>query len=101
MVFIFVALGIIIAAVILGLMFIPALIDEAAIIELAQQQVRKATGGELTVDGGVEISLFPQLVLKLGDTTLDMPPQSEGATRILAEVAGVDVGLSILDVLMG
>jgi len=101
MVFLLVVLGIVIAAVILGLMFLPALIDESAIIDLAQEQVRKATGGELRVEGGVEISLFPTFVLKLGDTSVDMPPQGDGGSRILAEIQSVDVGLSILGVLMG
>jgi len=101
MVFLLVVLGIVIAAVILGLMFLPALIDESAIIDLAQEQVRKATGGELRVEGGVEISLFPTFVLKLGDTNVDMPPQGDGGSRILAEIQSVDVGLSILGVLMG
>ena len=101
MVFLLVVLGIVIAAVILGLMFLPALIDESAIIDLAQEQVRKATGGELRVEGVVEISLFPTFVLKLGDTSVDMPPQGDGGSRILAEIQSVDVGLSILGVLMG
>ncbi len=101
MIFILVVLGIIIAAIVLALVFVPMLIDESAIIALAQEQVRAATGGELTVEGDVDIALFPELVLKLGDTTLDMPPQGEGSGRMLAEVASVDVGMSIMGALLG
>lgn len=101
MVFILVVLGIIIAAVVLALVFIPSMIDESAIIALAQEQVRKATGGELTVEGDVDIALFPQLVLRLDDTTLDIPPQSAEASRLLAEVQSVDVGLSVFAIIFG
>ena len=61
-------LGGLIALLVLALVFIPALIDEQAIIDLAQQQVRQATGGELSVDGDLELSLFPTLELNLGST---------------------------------
>ena len=101
MAFILLALGIVIAIIVLGLVFVPMLIDEAAIIELAQEQVRAATGGDLIVEGGAEIALLPSVELQLGDTTLDLPPQSADAGRILANIGNVSIDLSLLDLLTG
>ncbi|MGB0764333.1 MAG: AsmA family protein, partial [Luminiphilus sp.] len=76
--------GALIALLVLALVFIPALIDEQAIIDLAQQQVRQNTGGELSVDGDLELSLFPSLALNLGSTTIDLPPQNDEGSRLIA-----------------
>lgn len=94
-------LGGLIALLVLALVFIPALIDEQAIIDLAQQQVRQATGGELSVDGDLELSLFPTLELNLGSTTVDLPPQNAEGSRLIATAGEVDVGLSFVALLSG
>ncbi|MEK9542994.1 MAG: AsmA family protein, partial [Luminiphilus sp.] len=94
-------LGGLIALLVLALVFIPALIDEQAIIDLAQQQVRQATGGELSVDGDLELSLFPTLELNLGSTTIDLPPQNAEGSRLIASAGEVDVGLSFVALLSG
>ena len=94
-------LGGLIALLVLALVFIPALIDEQAIIDLAQQQVRQATGGELSVDGDLELSLFPTLELNLGSTTVDLPPQNAEGSRLIASAGEVDVGLSFVALLSG
>ena len=94
-------LGGLIALLVLALVFIPALIDEQAIIDLAQQQVRQATGGELSVDGDLELSLFPTLELNLGSTTIDLPPQNAEGSRLIATAGEVDVGLSFVALLSG
>lgn len=101
MLFILIALGVIVAAVLLALVLLPSLIDEAAIIELAREQVRQNTGGELRVEGGVALSLLPSVTLALGDATLDLPPQSDDASRILLNIDAVDIDLSLLDLLFG
>ncbi|MGB0380710.1 MAG: AsmA family protein, partial [Luminiphilus sp.] len=74
MVFILFILGLLIAAVVLTLVFAPMLIDQQEIVALAQEQVRKSTGGELTIDGDIELSLLPSVVLVLDQATIDLPP---------------------------
>ena len=101
MVFILVILGLLIAAVVLTLVFAPMLIDQQEIVALAQEQVRKATGGELTIDGDIELSLLPSVVLVLDQATIDLPPQGEDGSRVLASIDDIDIGLSLLATVKG
>ncbi len=101
MVFILFILGLLIAAVVLTLVFAPMLIDQQEIVALAQEQVRKATGGELTVDGDIELSLLPSVVLVLEQATIDLPPQGEDGSRIVASIDDIDIGLSLLGAIKG
>ena len=101
MVFILFILGLLIAAVVLTLVFAPMLIDQQEIVALAQEQVRKATGGELTVDGDIELSLLPSVVLVLDQATIDLPPQGEGGSRVLASIDDIDIGLSLVAAIKG
>ena len=93
--------GALIALVVVGLAVLPMFIDEQAIINLAQQQVRETTGGELVIEGNVDLALFPELKINLGSTTIDLPPQTEGASRLLITAQEVDVGLSVLAIASG
>ena len=68
--------GALIALVVVGLVLLPMFIDEQAVINLAQQQFKEATAGELVVEGNVDLGLFPELKLNLGNTTIDLPPQT-------------------------
>jgi uncharacterized protein involved in outer membrane biogenesis len=101
MVFILFILGLLIAVVVLTLVFAPMLIDQQEIVALAQEQVRKATGGELTVDGDIELSLLPSVVLVLDQATIDLPPQGEGGSRVLASIDDIDIGLSLVAAIKG
>lgn len=93
--------GALIALVVVGLAVLPMFIDEQAIINLAQQQVRETTGGELVIEGNVDLALFPELKINLGSTTIDLPPQTEGASRLVITAQEVDVGLSVLAIASG
>ena len=101
MVFILFILGLLIAAVVLTLVFAPMLIDQQEIVALAQEQVRKATGGELTIDGDIELSLLPSVVLVLEQATIDLPPQGEDGSRIVASIDDIDIGLSLVGAMRG
>ena len=101
MVFILFILGLLIAAVVLTLVFAPMLIDQQEIVALAQEQVRKSTGGELTIDGDIELSLLPSVVLVLDQATIDLPPQGEDGSRVLASIDDIDIGLSLLAAIKG
>ena len=93
--------GALIALVVVGLAVLPMFIDEQAIINLAQQQVRETTGGELVIEGNVDLALFPELKINLGSTTIDLPPQTEGGSRLVITAQEVDVGLSVLAIASG
>jgi len=101
MAFLLVVIGTIIVLIVLGLVLLPSFIDEAQIIALAQEQVRKTTGGELTVEGDIELALLPTVILVLGDTTIDLPPQGDDSGRVLASVGTLDIGISPLSLLTG
>ncbi len=99
--FIVIAIGVVIAIVVLGLLILPNFIDEQQIIALAQEQVRKSTGGELRVDGDTRLTLLPSLSIALNSTTIDLPGQPETSGRTLASVGSLAIGLSPVALLMG
>lgn len=99
--FIVIAIGVVIAIVVLGLLILPSFIDEQQIIALAQEQVRKSTGGELSVDGDTRLTLLPSLSIALNSTTIDLPGQPETSGRTLASVGSLEIGLSPVALLMG
>lgn len=96
-----IVLGALIVLVLLALVFLPSFVDNDAIIALAQEQVRTATGGELVVAGDTEFSLFPELKLALGDTTLTLPPQTQGDPSTVGKIETIDIGLSFSSLLSG
>lgn len=99
--FIVIAIGVVIAIVVLGLLILPSFIDEQQIIALAQEQVRKSTGGELSVDGDARLTLLPSLSIALNSTTIDLPGQPETSGRTLASVGSLEIGLSPVALLLG
>ncbi len=101
MVFILMVLGGLIALVVLALVFLPMMIDEQAVLGLAQQQIREATGGELIVEGDLDLALFPNVIVNLGPTTIDLPPQGADGSRLLAKATEVNIGLSLIGALSG
>jgi len=96
-----IVVGALIALVVLALVFLPSFVDNDAIIALAQEQVRTATGGELVVAGDTEFSLFPELKLALGGTTLTLPPQTQGDPSTVGKIETIDIGLSFSSLLSG
>lgn len=94
-------LGGLVALAVLAMLVVPMFIDEQALIEMAQEQVRASTGGELLIEGETELSLFPRFGLRLEKTSLDLPAQSEYDQQINASIRELDVGLSLLPLLSG
>jgi len=70
-------LGGLITVAVLAMLLIPMFIDEQALIEMAQEQVRASTGGELMIEGDTELSLFPRFGLRVEGTSLNLPAKSE------------------------
>ncbi len=94
-------LGGLVALVVLAMLVVPMFIDEQALIEMAQEQVRTSTGGELMIEGETELSLFPRFGLRLENTSLDLPARSDYDQQINASIKELDVGLSLLPLLSG
>jgi len=94
-------LGGLIALGLIAMLLLPMLIDEQALIDLAQEQVRTNTGGELIVGGEAELSFFPRFGIRLEDTSLNLPAQSEFDQSITASIQTLDVGLALLPLLSG
>jgi len=94
-------LGGLVALVVLAMLVVPMFIDEQALIEMAQEQVRTSTGGELMIEGETELSLFPRFGLRLENTSLDLPARSDFDPQINASIQELDVGLSLLPLLSG
>lgn len=94
-------LGGLVALVVLAMLVVPMFIDEQALIEMAQEQLRASTGGELMVEGETELSLFPRFGLRLENTSLDLPARSDYDQQINASIKELDVGLSLLPLLSG
>ena len=93
--------GALVAIAVLAMLLVPMFIDEQALLDMAQEQVQTQTGGELIVEGDAELSFFPRFGLRLEDTTLNLPAQTEYDQRISATIAELDVGLSLLPLLGG
>lgn len=101
MVFVLIALGGLVALVLLAVILVPMFIDEAALIALAQEAVHEETGGELIVEGETDLSLFPRLAVELNDTQLILPARSEYEQAIDARLRQLSLGLSVLPTLRG
>ena len=94
-------LGALLALVVLAAVLLPIFIDEQALTELAAEQVRTNTGGELVINGETDISFFPRFGLRLEGVELDLPAQTEYDVAVAASVDEVEVGLSLLPLLSG
>ncbi len=101
MIFILITAGVLLTLILLAIVLLPVFIDEQAIVELAQEQVREKTSGELRVNGEPKLSIFPDLILVLSDTVLDLPLENTEGERLVADIGHVDINLSLLGVLQG
>ena len=93
--------GTLVAIAVLAIFLVPMVIDEQALLDMAQEQVQTQAGGELIVEGDAELSFFPRFGLRLEETTLNLPAQTEYDPDINATITELDVGLSLLPLLGG
>ena len=68
--------GGLVAVVALAMLLLPMFVDEQALLDMAQAQVKNQTGGELVVEGETELSFFPRFGLRIESTSLDLPIQA-------------------------
>ncbi len=57
--------GGLLALIVLAIVLLPMFIDEQALLDMAQEQVKANTGGEFIVEGETELSFFPRFGLRL------------------------------------
>lgn len=93
--------GGLVAVVALAMLLLPMFVDEQALLDMAQAQVKNQTGGELVVEGETELSFFPRFGLRIESTSLDLPARTEYDPSISASIDELDVGLSLLPLLSG
>lgn len=93
--------GGLLALIVLAIVLLPMFIDEQALLDMAQEQVKANTGGELIVEGETELSFFPRFGLRLEGTSLNLPAQTEYDSMIEASIDELDVGLSLMPLLGG
>ena len=84
-----------------AILLLPLFVDEQALLDMAQAQVKDQTGGELVVEGETELSFFPRFGLRIESTSLDLPARTEYDPSISASIDELDVGLSLLPLLGG
>ena len=94
-------LGALVALIVLGIVLLPVFIDEQALTDMAAEQVRANTGGELVINGETDISFFPRFGLRLEGVELNLPAQTEYDVTITASLDELEVGLSLLPLLSG
>ena len=93
--------GGLIALIVIAMFMLPMFIDEQALLDMAQEQVKTNTGGDLVVEGGAELSFFPRFGLRLEDTFLNLPAHTDYDQTIRASITELNVGLSLLPLLGG
>ena len=93
--------GGLVAVVASAMLLLPLFVDEQALLDMAQAQVKDQTGGELVVEGETELSFFPRFGLRIETTSLDLPARTEYDPSISASIDELDVGLSLLPLLGG
>ena len=89
--------GVLVAIAALAMFLVPMFIDEQALLDMAQEQVQTQAGGELIVEGDAELSFFPRFGLRLEETTLNLPAQTEYDQRISATIA--ELGMAPFEVI--
>ena len=93
--------GGLVAVVAAAMLLLSLFVDEQALLDMAQAQVKDRTGGELVVEGETELSFFPRFGLRIESTSLDLPARTEYDPSISASIDELDVGLSLLPLLGG
>lgn len=84
-------LVLIIAAVIL----VPLLLDKEVILAMAAEEVKKQTGATLTVNGDVDLTVFPTLGVSLGEVSLGMPDEQQPSLQ----ARGLDIAVQVMPLL--
>lgn len=101
MTFVLIALGVLVALILIAVVMVPIFVDESALIALAQDKVREQTGGELVIAGDTALSLFPKFAIELNETQLTLPARDAYQQAIDARLDRLSLGLAVIPTLKG
>lgn len=77
--------------IVLAALLLPLLLDKDKILELASTTLHEQTGVTLTVDGEVDLDLFPGIGIALGDIALIMPGEEQTNLQARSLLIGVQL----------
>lgn len=96
---ILIAVGALVALIIVALIALPALVPAERIQAEVVAGVKNATGRDLSIQGKVSVSAFPSLSVQVGNVALANPPGY--TSKDLIRLGAVDVRLKLLPLLGG
>jgi AsmA protein len=94
-----IALAVVVVLLIAAVIAIPLLIPVETFKQQFVQQVRSATGRELTIGGPIKISLFPRLELEVSDVAFANPPGA--VAKEMAKLGRLQLRLMVMPLLSG
>jgi AsmA protein len=89
----------VVVLIVVALIALPMLIPAEKIKAQLVEQVKTATGRDLTIDGKMSASAFPSLGLHVGNVALSSPPGF--LAKDLVRLGGLDVKLKLMPLLSG
>jgi AsmA protein len=93
--YLFAFVGLVVVAVIAAVLLVP----REEIVALAADQVREATGRELTLSGDLSPSFWPVLGVRTGPVTLSNADWGEASSMVSASAA--EIGIELMPLLSG
>jgi uncharacterized protein involved in outer membrane biogenesis len=90
-------IGVPLLLIVAAAILVPLLLDKEKVVAMAADTVREQTGAILTVDGDVDLSLFPTIGVSLDEANLVMP--EEQGTEV--SVRSLQIGVQVLPLLSG
>jgi AsmA protein len=86
-----ITIGILLLVILLAAVLLPMLIDKDEVVALATDAVKEETGATLTIDGELELSIFPTLSIDFESAALTFPEKSEPDLEIGSASIGVQL----------
>jgi uncharacterized protein involved in outer membrane biogenesis len=77
--------------VVAAILLIPLLLDEQKLLEMAASTLKEETGATLTVDGEINLALFPSIAIDLGDVAITMPGEQDVSVMARSLSVGVEL----------
>lgn len=96
---ILITLVVLVVVVVGAVVALPFVLPTGLIVERVATQVEENTGRSFTVDGPVEVSLWPRLTVQVGDVAIGNAPA--GQAPHLARLDRLDLDMALLPLLSG
>ncbi|MBT4521649.1 MAG: AsmA family protein, partial [Halieaceae bacterium] len=91
--------GLVLVVVVIAIVLIPMLVSVDKMVEPVAEQVKKATGRDLMIDGDASLTVFPSLSLQLNQVRLSNMPG--GSRPDMISMAQLDVHIPLLSLVSG